>query len=129
MQLMPLMDAMLLLQCHLKLVDGLTKLHIHGVSPPVVPDNLNSLFSALPALQVLQKICKAPALPADSTSMTANISIEDGKLTSRTHVVLWLPGLLAGCDCATRISIEKSSQGRHSASNVHLYKAYKPGHL
>jgi hypothetical protein len=41
-----------LLQVHVKLLHGLTMLHIHGVSPPVTADNLNSLFSALPALQV-----------------------------------------------------------------------------
>ena len=41
-----------LLQVHVKLLRGLTNLHLHGVSPPVTADNLNSLFSALPALQV-----------------------------------------------------------------------------
>jgi hypothetical protein len=39
---------------HVKLLGGLTKLHIRGISQPVTTGNLNSLFSALPALQVLQ---------------------------------------------------------------------------
>ena len=50
-----------LLQVHVKLLRGLTNLHLHGVSPPVTADNLNSLFSALPALQVpcIAKFCRA----------------------------------------------------------------------
>ena len=43
-----------LLQVHVKLLGGLTKLHIRGISPPVTTHHLDSLFSALPALQVLQ---------------------------------------------------------------------------
>ena len=50
---MQLKVAISLLQSHLKLLGGLTKLHMHGVSPPMVLADLNSLFSALPALQVL----------------------------------------------------------------------------
>ena len=50
-----------LLQVHVKLLRNLTNLHLHGVSPPVTADNLNSLFSALPALQLpcIAKVCRA----------------------------------------------------------------------
>ena len=38
----------------MKLLRGLTILHIHGISPPVSTTHLDSMFSALPALQVIQ---------------------------------------------------------------------------
>ena len=53
----------------MKLLRGLTKIHIHGVSPPVTADNLNSLFSALPALQVpcIKTIMQSRGLSASSS--------------------------------------------------------------
>lgn len=48
-----------LLQLHAKLLGGLTSLHVHGVHPPVTTVELNSLFSALPALEVLPPPCKS----------------------------------------------------------------------
>ena len=34
----------LCMQAHLKLLGGLTKLHMHGISPPVTADRLNGVF-------------------------------------------------------------------------------------
>lgn len=54
-----LMTIAPLLQVHAKLLGRLTSLHVHGVYAPVKSADLNSLFSALPALQVLRIFCKA----------------------------------------------------------------------
>ena len=40
------------LQACVNLLSGLTSLHLHSVSPPVAVDDLNGLFTGLPALQV-----------------------------------------------------------------------------